>query len=130
MNNIHKAKTHNISNMCSILNKLEDIYNNNLVYRTIVVCYDTDKYKKILNMNNYDVFIIDKYDNNIEYEALDVRILLIDHTIFIDFISRYYNKETVSIPFYSLILFDICEQTNNNLKIQYKNISKNNTQLI
>jgi hypothetical protein len=130
VNNIHKAKTHNISNMCSILNKLEDIYNNNLVYRTIVVCYDTDKYKKILNMNNYDVFIIDKYDNNIEYEALDVRILLIDHTIFIDFISRYYNKETVSIPFYSLILFDICEQTNNNLKIQYKNISKNNTQLI
>jgi hypothetical protein len=116
--------------MCSILNKLEDIYNNNLVYRTIVVCYDTDKYEKILNMNNYDVFIIDNYNNNIEYETLDVRILLIDHTIFIDFISRYYNNENTNIPFYSLILFDICEQTNNNLKIQYKKISKNNTQLI
>jgi len=116
--------------MRSILDKLEDIYNNNLVYRTIIVCHDTDKYKKILNMNNYDVFIIDKYDNNIEYEKLDVRILLIDHTIFIDFITCYYNNENISIPFYSLILFHICEKTNKQLKIQYKNISKNNTQLI
>jgi len=116
--------------MCTILSKLEEIYNNNLIYRSIIVCNDTDKYKNIFNKNNYDVFIIDKYNNNIEYETLDIRILLIDENNFIDFITHYYNDKNTSIPFYSLIIFDSCEQTNNNLKIEYKKISKNNTQLV
>jgi hypothetical protein len=116
--------------MCSILNKLEEIYYNNLVYRTIIVCDDTDKYKNFLNMNNYDVFIIDNYNDNIEYEVLDVRILLINANNLISFISCYYNNENTNIPFYSHIIFDTFENTNNNLKRQYKKISKNNTQLI
>ncbi len=62
--------------MCELINRLEELYSNNLVYRTIIVCDDNnlDKYNNILNNNNYTAYILKDYDNTIEYDSLDVRI--------------------------------------------------------
>ena len=42
-----------------IINKLDELYSNYLVYRTIIVCDDNsqDKYVNILRENNCDYFM-------------------------------------------------------------------------
>jgi hypothetical protein len=112
--------------MYKILNKLDELYANNLVYRTIIVCNSTEDYKHILNTNKYDVYILDKYDDNINYDALDVRILLINSESFLQFIKDY-NKKELDRYFYTSIIFD---SEDNELKTEYLKISKNNTLII
>ena len=56
--NIHKAKTIIVNKVLmksEIINKLDELYSNYLVYRTIIVCDDSsqDKYVNILKDNNY-----------------------------------------------------------------------------
>ena len=51
--------------MYKILDTLDELYTNNLVYRTIIVCNNTDDYKYILNKNNYDVYVLDNYNENL-----------------------------------------------------------------
>ena len=63
--------------MYKILDTLDELYTNNLVYRTIFVCNNTDDYKYILNKNNYDVYVLDNYNENLNYDSLDIRIFLI-----------------------------------------------------
>jgi hypothetical protein len=115
--------------MYNILNKLEELYANNLVYRTIIVCNNTEDYKYILNINNYDVYILDKYNDKINYDALDIRILLIKKEDFIQFIEDY-NKKELERYFYTSIIFDPEEEGDIELKNQYLKQSKNNTLLI
>ena len=112
--------------MCKILHTLDELYTNNLVYRTIIVCNNTDDYKYILNKNNYDVYVLDNYDDNINYDALDVRILLIKSESFLQFIKDY-NKKELDRYFYTSIIFD---SEDNELKAEYLKISKNNTLII
>ena len=74
-----------------IINKLDELYSNYLVYRTIIVCDDSsqDKYVNILKDNNYDNYVLKEYDMTIDYNTLDVRIFLIEKKYFINFIKRY-----------------------------------------
>lgn len=126
---LHKAETLNYTNMCEILNKLEELYTNNLVYRTIIVCNNIEHYKNILTKNNYDVYILDKYNSTINYDKLDIRIFLIKKDIFINFINEYY-KNIKNEYFYTSIIIDPIEELDSDLKREYKKISKNNTLIL
>ena len=46
--------------MYKILDTLDELYTNNLVYRTIIVCNNTDDYKYILNKKYNYIMIINK----------------------------------------------------------------------
>jgi hypothetical protein len=122
IHNIHKAEALNNINMHEILKKLEELYSNNLVYRTIIVCKNTEDHKKILNTNNYDAYLIDKYEN-INYDSLDTRIFLIEKDNLIKFIKDSIDIEANANLYYShffnAIIFDV---EDNGLLIEFKKI--------
>ena len=98
MDNIHKAKTiinNKVLMTREIINRLEELYSNYLVYRTIIVCDDNsqDKYVNILGENNYDCYALKDYDAAINYDSLDVRIFLIEKGDFIKFIKGYIDNK-------------------------------------
>ena len=98
MDNIHKAKTiinNKVLMTREIINRLEELYSNYLVYRTIIVCDDNsqDKYVNILGENNYDCYALKDYDAAINYDSLDVRIFLIEKGNFIKFIKGYIDNK-------------------------------------
>jgi hypothetical protein len=78
-----------------IINRLEELYSNYLVYRTIIVCDDNsqDKYVNILRENNYDCYALKDYDAAVNYDSLDVRIFLIEKGHFIKFIKGYIDNK-------------------------------------
>jgi hypothetical protein len=125
--------------MCELINRLEELYSNNLVYRTIIVCDDNnlDKYNNILNNNNYTAYILKDYDNTIEYDSLDVRIFLIEKERFIKFINSYiYNQNLVDEYrgyFYNSIIIQLDNENIGDvleIKKQYLDIYSNNNDII
>ncbi len=126
-----------------IINRLEELYSNYLVYRTIIVCDDNslDKYVNILRENNYDSYVLKEYEAAIDYDSLDVRIFLIEKGHFIEFIKEYIeNKVSANADiethryrayFYNSIIiqfdndeYDIIGETDR-IKREYKEISNN-----
>jgi hypothetical protein len=151
MDNIHKAKTIIVNKVLmtrEIINRLEELYSNYLVYRTIIVCDDNslDKYVNILRENNYDFYVLKDYDAAVNYDSLDVRIFLIEKGHFIKFIKGYIdNKISANADtdtetdmhrygayFYNSIIiqldndndYDIIGETER-IKREYKEISNN-----
>ena len=145
--NIHKAKTIIVNKVLmksEIINKLDELYSNYLVYRTIIVCDDSsqDNYVNILKDNNYDNYVLKEYDMTIDYNTLDVRIFLIEKKYFINFIKRYIDdKINANIDinmtyFYNSIIihfdndeYDIIKETDK-IKSEYNEISNNNDIII
>ena len=78
-----------------IINRLDELYSNYLVYRTIIVCDDNSqgKYVNILRENNYDCYVLKDYDAAVNYDSLDVRIFLIEKGHFIKFIKGYIDNK-------------------------------------
>lgn len=124
-----------------IINRLEKLYSDYLVYRTIIVCDNNiDKYLIILKENNYDSYVLKEYDDAIDYDSLDTRIFLIEKGNFIEFIEKYIeNKNRVNVDidihrygayFYNSIIIqfendnDIIGETER-IKRKYKEISNN-----
>lgn len=105
--NIHKAEALNNINMNKILKKLKELYEDNLVYRTIIISNNIEICKEILNTNNYDVYVIDKY-KNINYDSLDTRIFLIDKNNFTQFINDLNdnNINSYNSNFYNAVIYD------------------------
>ena len=127
-----------------IINKLDELYSNYLVYRTIIVCDDSSQYKyiNILKDNNYDNYVLKEYDMTIDYNTLDVRIFLIEKKYFINFIKSYIeDKINANIDinmtyFYNSIIinfdndeYDIIKETDK-IKSEYNEISNNNDIII
>jgi hypothetical protein len=84
--------------------ELDDIYKTHLIYRTIVVCSndDIDEYKVLLENKEFSVYVVDTI-KNINYDALDHRILLIK----CDLIEEFLNDiiENNISDFYTYIAF-------------------------
>ena len=133
-----------------IINRLEELYSNYLVYRTIIVCDDNsqDKYVNILRENNYDSYVLKDYEAAIDYDSLDVRIFLIEKGHFIKFIKGYIdNKISANVDtdtetdmhrygayFYNSIIIQLDNDNDNDydiigeterIKREYKEISNN-----
>ena len=126
--------------MCELINRLEELYSNNLVYRTIIICDDDnnlDKYNNILNKHNYAAYILKDYDNTIEYDSLDVRIFLIEKERFIKFIKKYIHDQNLVDEykgyFYNSIIIQLDDGNTDDvleIKKQYLDISSNNNDII
>lgn len=120
IHNIHKAEALNNINMYEILKKLEELYSNNLVYRTIIVCKNIEDSKNILNTNNYNAYVIDKYEN-INYDSLDTRIFLIEKDNFIKFINDSIDNENpYNSHFYNAVIFE--SNGSNDIEKEFKKI--------
>jgi len=126
-----------------IINRLDELYSNYLVYRTIIVCDDNNlgKYVNILKENNYDTYALKEYDAAIDYDSLDIRIFLIEKRDFIKFISEYIDNDNDKVYFYNSIIiqFDNGNDNGNDcdiigeadrIKREYKKISNNNEIII
>jgi hypothetical protein len=87
----------------NFVDELENIYRTHLIYRTIVVCNDdVIEYKKLLEDNEFSVYVINTI-SNINYDALDYRILLIKSELFEDFLSNIISNKMSD--FYTFIKF-------------------------
>lgn len=120
-----------------IINRLDELYSNYLVYRTIIVCDDNSlgKYVNILKENNYDTYALKEYDAAIDYDSLDIRIFLIEKRDFIKFISEYIDNDKVYFYNSIIIQFDNGNDCDiigeaDRIKREYKKISNNNEIII
>jgi hypothetical protein len=99
------------------IDKLDNIYKTDLIYRTIVVCNDDiSEYKKILENKDYSVYTVNTI-SNINYDDLDYRIILINNNILEDFLDNIISNK--NHYFYTYITF-----TNDNDDIKDKIINK------
>jgi hypothetical protein len=148
--NIHKAKTiitNKVLMTHEIINRLDELYSNYLVYRTIIVCDNNNltKYDNILRGNNYDTYVLKEYDAAIDYDSLDIRIFLIEKRDFIKFISEYIDNVNVNgidkVYFYNSIIIQFDNDNDNDndndiigeadrIKREYTKISNNNEIII
>ncbi len=86
------------------VDKLNALYNTHLIYRTIVVCDgDVCEYKRRLEKNEFSVYVVEDadYDNSINYDTLDCRVILIDSKRIESFLKNTMNMNT----FYTFITF-------------------------
>lgn len=88
------------------VDKLNALYNTHLIYRTIVVCDgDVCEYKRRLEKNEFSVYVVDDadtdYDNSVNYDTLDCRVILIDSKRIESFLKNTMNINT----FYTFITF-------------------------
>jgi hypothetical protein len=144
--NIHKAKTiitNKVLMTHEIINRLDELYSNYLVYRTIIVCDNNNitKYINILKENNYDTYALKEYDVAIDYDLLDIRIFLIEKSDFIKFISEYIDNVNVNgidkVYFYNSIIIQFDNDNDidiigeaDRIKREYYKLSNNNNEII
>lgn len=118
-----------MNNHIKLLNQLCDIYEDRLIYRTIIV---TDNINDSINLYNilenadYSVLIVNKLDNNINYNEVDKRIVLITRNKFKNFI-KYLNNTFGIANSYNLVLFSYNIDTKYTYKLNnyYKDLTKN-----
>lgn len=97
--------------------KLDNIYKTHLIYRTIVVCNDDiSEYKILLENKDFSVYIVNTV-SNVNYDALDYRIILIKRDIIEDFLNNIISNNINN--FYTYITF-----TDDNNDIKNKIIEK------
>ena len=91
--------------------KLDNIYKTHLIYRTIVVCNDDiSEYKNLLENKDFSVYTVNTVPN-INYDALDCRIILIKHDIIEEFLNNIILNNNNN--FYTYITFT---DDNNDIK--------------
>jgi Fe-S cluster assembly iron-binding protein IscA len=114
--------------------ELEEVYKNELIYRAIVVvniggCEDM---QYDLECYNHNVTYILSVNESIDYEKLDSRVLVMEYSLFkqfIDYMDYRYGIDNIS---FNLIAFayDIPDDISNDMKSFYENIKKHNTNTI
>lgn len=85
--------------------ELDNIYKTQLVYRTIVVCNDDiEEYKRLLEKKDFSVYMVEvDAIANINYDALDHRVILIKHSLFEEFLNNIISNNNTD--FYTYIAF-------------------------
>lgn len=124
-----------------IVNSLESLYSNNLIYRSIIVCDDDniDIYKCRLEDKDYNVYVLTEYEN-IDYDIIDTRIFIIKEANFISFFKNYKkHKQSHEIHesheihddryFYNMIFFT-SQKNKDILTSEYKNLITNDNIII
>jgi hypothetical protein len=104
---------------------LDDIYKTHLIYRTIVVCNDDIlEYKNLLENKDFSVYIVNTV-SNINYDALDYRIILIKYDIIEDFLNNIISNNINN--FYTYITFT---EDNDNIKNEIIKKYNNNYDIV
>jgi hypothetical protein len=105
--------------------KLDNIYKTHLIYRTIVVCNDDIlEYKNLLENKDFSVYIVNTV-SNINYDALDYRIILIKYDIIEDFLKNIISNNINN--FYTYITFT---EDNDNIKNEIIKKYNNNYDIV
>jgi hypothetical protein len=105
--------------------KLDNIYKTHLIYRTIVVCNDDIlEYKNLLENKDFSVYIVNTV-SNINYDALDYRIILIKYDIIEDFLNNIISNNINN--FYTYITFT---EDNDNIKNEIIKKYNNNYDIV
>lgn len=97
-----------MNNHIKLLNNLYDIYEDRLIYRTIIVTNnikDSIELYNILEDADYSVLIVDKIKTSINYKEVDKRIVIITYNKFKKFIEYLNNKYGKNNTSYNLVLF-------------------------
>jgi hypothetical protein len=91
--------------------ELDNIYKTKLIYRTIVVCNDDiEEYKRLLEKKDFSVYVVDiDAIANINYDALDHRVILIKHSLFEEFLNNIISNNITD--FYTYIAFTYDNET-------------------
>lgn len=99
-----------IGTFSDFVNKLEEVYKNQLIYRTLIV-YGNETYvsiyKYILEQNNNSVYVVN--NKKINCDKLDYRILMVNDKKFKDFIEKNGSD------FYDLVMYTPCSSNNNKI---------------
>ena len=99
-----------IESFSDFVNKLEEVYKNQLIYRTLIV-YGNEKYvsiyKYMLEQNNNSVYVVN--NKKINYDKLDYRILMVNDKKLKNFVEKNGSD------FYDLVMYTPCSSKNNKI---------------
>lgn len=99
-----------IESFSDFVNKLEEVYKNQLIYRTLIV-YGNEKYvyiyKYMLEQNNNSVYVVN--NKKVNYDKLDSRILMVNDKRFKKFVEKNGSD------FYNLVVYTPCSSNNNKI---------------
>jgi hypothetical protein len=128
-NSVH-TDTDSLSNL--FLNEMEAIYQMQSIYRGIVVVdiNKEEEYRLLLQNNMHTVTIIHNIED-IDYDALDSRVLVMDYLIFREFINNVLSssKHGTSYNFIG-ITYDFDSETKNELIEHYNKQCKHKSDVI
>lgn len=109
---------------------LEFIYENKLVYRTMVVCGKSNKQSLKSKMEDYGhtVIVLDDINTDFDYEKMDARVLIVSDDMFKDVVEHFADKYGLNDISYNFVAFayDLDNDVSANLKTWYK--EKNNSE--
>lgn len=87
----------------------ENIYNRELIYRSILVVksnIETIRLKNLLDRKDYTCYIIEDIDNDLDYNNIDCRIMILCANQFKDFIQHIDNTIGINNSSYNFIGFN------------------------
>lgn len=118
-----------MNNHIKLVNKLCDIYEERLIYRTIIVTdniNDSEDLYNILEDADYSVLVVDKIYDDINYSEVDKRIVIVTRNKFKRFIKHLNNNYGINNSSYDLVLFsdNIDYDSVYNLENFYNKLSK------
>jgi hypothetical protein len=119
-----------MNNHIKLLNELCDIYEDRLIYRTIIVTdnsNDSIDLYNILEDADYSALIVDKINDDINYNEVDKRIVIITKNKFKSFIKHLNNTFGIANSSYNLVLYSYNIEPDYTCKLEafYKNVTKN-----
>ncbi len=113
---------------------LEEVYKNELIYRSIIVVNigNCEDMQYDLECYNHNAKYIMNINENIDYDKLDSRVLIMEYSLFkrfIDYMDYKYGIDNIS---YNLIAFtyDIPLDIKKDLKNFFNKIKKNDNTII
>lgn len=120
-----------MNNHIKLLNNLYDIYEDRLIYRTIIVTNnikDSIELYNILEDADYSALIVNEININIKYNEIEKRIVIITCKKFKKFIEHLNNKYGKDNTSYNLVLFsdNIDAEYLYDLECFYNNITNTN----
>lgn len=99
-----------IESFSDFVNKLEEVYKNQLIYRTLIVYGNKTHvsiYKHMLEQYNNSVYVVN--NKKVDYDKLDCRILMVNDKMFKDFVEKNGSD------FYNLVMYTPCSSNNNKI---------------
>jgi len=118
--------------MDAFIEDLDFIYDNELIYRAMIICCESDKHniRELLEKKDHTVFVLNSIESDFDYEKMDARVIIVSSHNFKNFITHLDNKYGLCNVSYNLLAFSysIDDNVSTELKQWYR--EKNNNDII